>query len=104
MAWAILYTISGFLENRSLAPIFSKIPTSKYLIKIGKNTLLILATQYMLFLGYKLIDKIIFKSDYMDHDSYAISLMLTAVTVLLYVPLAYIVNKYLPIIVGKKRG
>ncbi|MEG6615950.1 acyltransferase family protein [Peptococcaceae bacterium 1198_IL3148] len=81
--------------------LMSKLPSFKILNFFGNNTLLVLATHYGALYVYKLIDQPVFGHAFMDDNSYFISILLTVVTLIVSVPLAHFVNKYLPFVVGK---
>lgn len=75
---------------------------SKWLEYYGKNTVLILSTQYMLFLVYRYIDQNLLKLDVMNKNSLTVAIVLTIITMLIYIPGAYAFNTFLPFAVGKK--
>lgn len=67
----------------------------------GRNTLLLLSTQYILFFGYGVVEHIIGTS-FMTQDSYITSAIITAFTLLLYIPIIFIVDRFFPFLVGKR--
>lgn len=83
--------------------LFSKLPSSKLLVIFGQNTLLILATQYILFLGFTVIDQLLLGTNYLQINSYKVSIILTVVTMISYLPLSYVFNRFFPESVGKQR-
>lgn len=92
--------IAGTLFMFTLAYNLTK---SKWLEYYGKNAVLILSTQYMLFLGYRLIDQKVLKLNVMDKNSLAVAIILTIITLLIYIPGGYVFNRFLPLAMGKKK-
>ncbi|WP_404284519.1 acyltransferase family protein [Exiguobacterium aurantiacum] len=83
--------------------LFSKLPALKILQFLGSNTLLILATHYFVLYGYSIVDEPIFGQRVMDQDSILVSLLLTVITILIFIPMSYVANRFFPTFVGKKR-
>jgi len=81
--------------------ISKNIGISKILEYYGQNTLLILSTQYMLFLAFRIISMRLFSFNYVDMISISMSICFTIFTLIIYIPIIFIFNKYFSFIVRK---
>lgn len=69
------------------------IPKSKILNYYGQNTMVILGTHYFIKYGYIIIDKLFFDSQVTTKDSFVISLGLTLIMLIIYLPLTNVYSK-----------
>ena len=99
----LYFYISAIAGTLFMFSLVYNLTKSKWLEYYGKNTVLILSTQYMLFLVYRFIDQKLLKLNVMDNNSLAVAIILTIITMLIYIPGAYVFNRFLPFAVGKKK-
>lgn len=92
-----LPAISGILL---IICISSLIKSSKFLGFIGKNSLIIMATHAPLL---TLVRKALSITGIFQNNSLIYSLVQTIITMIVLMPVIYIINRYLPFILGKRK-
>ena len=69
---------------------------------IGKNSLIIMSTHYIIFQGLQIFDRAIFKNEgYFSIISVKIAVFYTAITIILSIPLINLINNKIPFLIGK---
>lgn len=95
-----LAAISGILF---LSIIASRLPVFRVLEFLGQNTFIIMATHYFFKYCYVYIDNVILNTPGLTVSSYLTSFLLTIFTLLCYVPIAYVYNKYFWVVSGRRK-
>lgn len=87
----LISALSGILYMLILVRI---LPIPKILICYGQNSIVILGTHYFIKNGYILIDKLFFNSQVTTKSSFMISMILTLIMLVLYLPLISLYLKF----------
>ena len=91
-----LYIVNAIVGSLMVILIFKKLKTNKVLKNIGINSLIIMGT-------HQNILNIIFYIFNSRFEGYIEGIILLFVVLIIELPIIYIINNYLPFIIGKKR-